>query len=138
MHEEIIFNETSINAKFHHIGIACLNIDETFNKIKFLLPKKIKQSEIIYDQNMKCFLQLISINNSNYIELISGDIVQGYIKRNINIYHTCFIVRSIEEAIKDNNSFIPITKPVKAKLFDEKIVQFFHTPIGMIELLQST
>lgn len=138
MYKEIMFNEASIEAKFHHIGIACLNINETLNKIKFLLPKKIKQTEVIYDPNMKCYLQLISINENNYIELISGDIVQGYLKRSMNLYHTCFKVKSIEEAIKDNKSFIPITKPLKAKLFDEKIVQFFHTPIGMIELLQST
>ena len=117
----------------------------TLNKVFQLLIKsfdKIFQieeiSNMVYDEKQKANLCMIKTKNNINIELISGDIVENLLKKGINYYHTCYMVKNIEEKIKElqNSNCVLISNPKEAILFENKKVAFLYTPFGMIELLE--
>lgn len=117
----------------------------TLNKVFQLLIKsfdKIFQieeiSNMVYDEKQKANLCMIKTKNNISIELISGDIVENLLKKGINYYHTCYMVKNIEEKIKElqNSNCVLISNPKEAILFENKKVAFLYTPFGMIELLE--
>lgn len=134
-----IFNSIHIGAKFHHIGIACEKIEDTHKAIQFLLPQNYLCSKVVYDPNLKANLQLISSTDNTFFELVSGEMVKSFIKRNITLYHLCFEVNSIKEARQSipKRDLIAITNPTPALLFNNRFVQFFNTPFGLVELLET-
>lgn len=131
-------NNENFGASFHHIGVACKNINETFVNLKILLPINIQFSEIIYDSKLKANLQLIRLGDHYFMELVSGKIVENILKKNMFLYHTCFEVNNIFEFGKKlrQKKFIPLMSPTPADLFDGRLVQFFQSPMGIVEILQ--
>ena len=131
-------NESYLGAQFHHNGIACENIEKTFSLLKIFLPKEIEYSDNIFDSKLNAELKLIKLNKECFIELVSGKVVEGFIKKKIFIYHNCFEVEKLsdfsENLLKLN--FIPITKPTPADLLGGRLVQFFHTQFGVMEILE--
>lgn len=120
--------------RFHHIGIATKNIDKT---LKWVIDTYdvIEVSEKVYDPNQNAYLVMIKTKDIN-IELVSGEVVEKFIAKNITYYHICYEVIDIEKAIKEfKNSFV-ISKPKKAILFNNRKVAFLLTPIGIVELLE--
>ena len=68
--------------KFHHIGIATENIDESISKIKkFFDIANI--SEIVYDANQDANLCMVTMNDGMKIELITGKVVENILKKRI-------------------------------------------------------
>jgi methylmalonyl-CoA/ethylmalonyl-CoA epimerase len=122
--------------KFHHIGIATKNIDKTLDWVKnqFLV---LNVSKKVYDKNQDAYLQMIETEDIN-IELVSGNIVEKFIKKNITYYHICYEVESLEDAIRSFKKSIVVSKPTEAILFDNRRVAFLLTPIGIVELLEFT
>jgi len=120
--------------KFHHIGIATKDIDKTLNWVKKTF-KIISISKKIYDKNQNAYVQMIYTNDVN-IELVSGEVVNNFIKKNITYYHICYEVENIEKAIKNFSNSIVISPAKPAILFNNKNVAFLLTPIGIVELLQ--
>jgi hypothetical protein len=131
-------NDDYEQAKFHHLGIACNNIEETFSKIKIFLPNYIYYSNIIFDKKINAKLQLVKLNNSYFIELISGELVKNIIKKDILAYHSCFEVKNFNSFTTKliERRFMPITKATPADLFNGRLVQFFRTPMGLVEILE--
>lgn len=131
-------NNNYLGAQFHHNGIACENIEKTFSLLKIFLPKKIEYSDTIFDSKLNAELKLIKLNNKCFLELVAGKVVESFIKKKVFIYHNCFEVKKLsnfsENLVKLN--FIPITKPTPADLFEGRLVQFFHTPFGIMEILE--
>jgi len=122
---------------FHHIGVACKNIEQSISTIdKIFQIEEI--SNMVYDEKQKANLCMIKTKNNISIELISGDIVENLLKKGINYYHTCYMVKNIEEKIKElqNSNCVLISNPKEAILFENKKVAFLYTPFGMIELLE--
>jgi len=122
---------------FHHIGVACKNIEQSISIIdKIFQIEEI--SNMVYDEKQKANLCMIKTKNNINIELISGDIVENLLKKGINYYHTCYMVKNIEEKIKElqNSNCVLISNPKEAILFENKKVAFLYTPFGMIELLE--
>ncbi len=123
--------------EFHHIGIACENIEETLkfieavNKIHYL-------SEIVYDEKQDVYLCMVTIENNLKLELISGGKVEGFVKKKIILYHICYEVDDIKGAIDSllKNGATIISEPREAILFDNKKVAFLITPLGIVELLE--
>ena len=65
--------------------------------------------------------------------------VSSLIKKGITLYHYCYEVDDLNAKIieyKKNGGFI-IVKPTPALLFENRLVSFINTPIGIIELLSS-
>ena len=132
-------NSSFLSSKFHHIGIACKNIEKTFNDISIFLPNEFEFSDIIFDEKLNAYLQLISIGNQAHIELVSGEIVENFLKKDTILYHTCFEVGNIKKYSEslESKGFVPITKLMPADLFEGRLIQFFRTPLGLTEILES-
>ena len=135
----ITSNSSFLNAKFHHVGIACKDIERTFHDLQLFLPSEFKCTDVIYDKTIKASLQLISIGNQAHIELVSGEVIQNFLKKNIRLYHTCFEVSDIEifSATLKSKGYISVTKLTPAKLFEGRLIQFFMTPLGLTEILEA-
>jgi len=119
---------------FHHIGVACKDIEQSISTIdKIFQIEEI--SNMVYDEKQKANLCMIKTKNNISIELISGDIVENLLKKGINYYHTCYMVKNIEEKIKElqYSNCVLISNPKEAILFENKKVAFLYTPFGMIE-----
>ena len=122
--------------KLHHLGIATKNIQKTelFVKNTHDLKNSIGP---IWDKNLNANLKLLEINNGVSIELVEGPIVSSFVKKNINLYHFCYEVEDINFKVNEfiNNGGFIIVKPTPALLFENRLVTFISTPIGIIELL---
>ena len=120
--------------KFHHIGIATKNIEKTLEWVSEHF-QIINISDKVYDANQDAYVQMIETIDVN-IELVSGNIVEKLIKKNITYYHICYEVDNLQEAMASFKKSIVISNPTKAILFDNRKVAFLSTPIGIVELLE--
>ena len=122
--------------KLHHLGIATKNIKKTelFVKKTHDLKNSIGP---IWDKNLNANLQFLEINNGVSIELVEGPIVRSFVKKNINLYHFCYEVEDINLKVNQfiNKGGFMIVKPTPALLFENRLVTFISTPIGIIEFL---
>lgn len=121
--------------KFHHIGVATKNIDKTLAWLRnqFVV---LSVSDKVYDGKQDAYLQMVETEDVN-IELVSGNIVEKFIKKNITYYHVCYEVDKLEETIRNFKNSIVISKPTETILFNNRRVAFLITPIGIVELLES-
>jgi methylmalonyl-CoA/ethylmalonyl-CoA epimerase len=123
---------------FHHIGIATKDIDETLVYIKKVYKNIDTISEIIYDKLQDASLCMVTLKDGINIELVSGNQVNGYTKKRISLYHTCWEVDNINEAIErqvDSGAFL-VSEPKEAILFNNRRVAFVYSDIGLVELLE--
>lgn len=124
--------------KFHHIGIATVDIEKTLNKIKKYF-EVVEVSEIVYDPKQEANLCMITLNDGIKIELINGKVVQNILKKRQYLYHTCYSVENIEKTIKklteEDEAFL-VSEPKQAVLFNNKKVAFLMWDLGLIELLE--
>lgn len=123
--------------RFHHIGIATKDIDETLISLKKYLDIK-EVSNVIYDKNQGASLCMITLNDDSKFELVSGDIVENFLKKHQYLYHTCYTVSNIDETIISliKDGAILVKEPKNAILFGNKKVAFLMWKIGLIELLE--
>ncbi|SHN33193.1 VOC family protein [Mucilaginibacter sp. OK098] len=124
--------------KFHHIGVACKNIDEEIVNIS-KIHTIVKQSPKVFDEQQNAELVLLTLADGTNIELISGKQVETFLKKNITYYHICFEVDDINteiERLVNENAFV-ISPPKPALLFQNRLVAFLNVSYGMIELLNS-
>lgn len=125
--------------RFHHIGIACRDISETLEFInKSFAIEDV--SEIIFDEIQNVELCLVTVTDGPHIELVAGKTVEKFLTKKQFLYHTCWQVNDIEQAIEKlyENGAMLISAPQQAILFDNKRVAFLFSDIGIIELLEET
>ena len=124
--------------KFHHIGIAT---DNPKNAEKFIRSthKVLNKEGPIFDENLNATLSIFNLEEGASLELVEGIAVQGILKKRVNIYHFCYEVESINMKLKSfqESGGRTIIDPTPAKLFDNRLVAFVLTPLGIIELLNS-
>lgn len=127
--------------RFHHIGVACRDIDETK---PFYLGIGYEASETIVDpiQNIKiCFLSKPSIP---LIELLAPVDEKSPINRTLDAsgvtpYHICYEVDDINAAIKElrEQRFVRVSKPQPACAIGNRQVCFLYKKeVGLIELVE--
>lgn len=123
--------------RLHHLGIACTDIRETIQQIRNLFPI-IDHTNIVHDPEQGVDLCLVFLNNSPPLELIAGPVVNNFVRKGILLYHTCWEVPSLEDAISrlSESGCKLISPPKKATLFDSRRVAFLTSPVGLIELLE--
>jgi methylmalonyl-CoA/ethylmalonyl-CoA epimerase len=124
--------------KFHHIGIACKNIDEEIANIS-KIHTIAKQTEKVFDAQQNAELLLLTLADGTNIELIAGKQVETFVKKNITYYHICFevddILTEIDRLVAEGALLIASPKP--AVLFGNRLVAFLNVSYGLIELLNS-
>jgi methylmalonyl-CoA/ethylmalonyl-CoA epimerase len=122
--------------KFHHVGIACRDIEEEIQHIS-AIHEIVAKSPVVADEGQNAELVLLTLSDGTNLELISGKQVEGLLKKNITYYHLCFEVEDIRAEIdrleKQNAKLLSPPKP--APLFDNREVAFLHVSYGIIELL---
>ncbi len=124
--------------KLHHLGIATKSLEKAKDFV-CSTHTVIREIGPIWDPNLKANLLMLVVNEGISIELVSGQVVNSLVKKNISLYHYCYEVENINNKIelfkKEGGS--QIIKPTPAKLFNGRLVSFIYTPIGLIELLNN-
>lgn len=121
--------------KFHHIGIATKDLKTSLEFVKKNFDI-VSISEEIFDKQQNATLQMIATRDLN-IELVSGAVVEKMILSKITYYHICYEVENIDEAIKQFKDAILVSSPKPAILFNNRLVAFLMTPLGLVELLNA-
>lgn len=127
--------------KFHHLGIAVHNIDETAN---YYVESGYEKSEPIYDniQNVKiCFLKKKGMPTLELIAPVNENspINQTLNKMGVTPYHCCYSVNDLDNAVKrlKTKKYIVLAKPVEAcALGGKRICFLFNNNVGLIELVE--
>jgi methylmalonyl-CoA/ethylmalonyl-CoA epimerase len=124
--------------KFHHIGIACKNIDDEIANIANI-NKVIAKSPTVFDEEQNSELALVTLADGTHIEFISGKQVESLVTKNISYYHLCFEVDDIDSEIvrlTEEGAFL-ISGPKPTILFNGRKAAFLIVSYGIIELLNS-
>ena len=123
---------------YHHLGIACKDIEKCLEFIKASMDVK-EHTDITFDEHQDAHVCLVILENGSKIELISGKVVENIISKGISYYHTCYLVKDINESIeflrKECGAMV-VSPPKPGKLYDNKLAAFLYTSIGIIELLE--
>ena len=124
--------------QFHHIGIACADIDSALSSLSSLY-EVTHHTPVIYDCLQDAQLCLITTNNGLTFELVSGGHAAGFVKKHMAYYHICYTVADLDSAIEQLTAggamlFVP---PKPAILFESRRVAFLMTNVGMMELLEA-
>lgn len=126
---------------FDHIGYATPSIEKT---AQYYLNAGYVMSDIVYDPVQNVNISFLSKSEMPLIELLEpvdsySPIVKTIEKSGVTPYHVCYRVFDIEDSIKQLKvlKFIPLSKPVKAIAFDNRMICFlFNKDVGLIELLE--
>ena len=124
--------------KFHHIGIATENIEDTIKYLKELFTIK-EISETVYDKNQDANLCMIILEDGTNLELVSGNVVEKIVKKRQFLYHTCYETEYINkeiEKLQKLDGFL-VSEPKEAILFKNKKVAFLMTNLGLMELVEA-
>lgn len=130
--------------KLHHVGIVVDDIESGIQRYRAMFGF-VPVTKVVKDQVQKVSVVLLSDPEkvSVPIELIApltdDSPVSKILKGNMRLYHLCFLVEDLEEALKNfrSNEAIIISGPVPADLFDGKRIAFVYTPDKfVVELLE--
>lgn len=122
--------------KFHHVGIACRDIDEEIANLR-KIHAVIESTPVVFDQEQNASLVMLTLPDGTNLELIAGKQVENLVKKNIAYYHICFEVDNIDleiERLLQEGAFL-ISPPKPAVLFNHRKVAFLKVSYGLIELL---
>lgn len=127
--------------KFHHIGVAVHNINNT---AAYYIVAGYEKTEIVTDiiQNIKiCFLSKAGMPLIELLEPVNdkSPVCTTLSKVGVSPYHICYSVQDIEMAILDLKKikFIPLSQPVGAvALGRNRICFLYNKEVGLIELLE--
>ena len=130
--------------KLHHVGIVVEDIEAGIQRYKAMFGF-VSVTEVVDDPVQKVSVVLLSGPEADSIpvELIApltdDSPVSKILQGNMRLYHLCFVVDDIEEALKNfrSNGAIIISGPVPADLFEGKRIAFVYTPDKyVVELLE--
>lgn len=122
---------------FHHIGIATENILQMLEH----LYKHFEVVEVagpVFDRKQNGTVCMATLQDGTRLELVSGEVVKGLLKKRRYLYHSCFLVRDMEEKVKglEEDGYRLISEPKEAILFQGRKVCFLSGEMGMVELLE--
>ncbi len=123
--------------KFHHIGIACKNIQLELQRLK-RLHRVLFVSETVFDELQQAELCMVEVEDGLRLELIAGPVVESYLQKKMSYYHVCYetgdLVGRLQEMTAAGAMLVSAPKP--ARLFAGRRVAFLLASYGLIELLE--
>jgi len=124
--------------RFHHIGIACSDIDRKNKEIRELYSIK-EETPVVHDENQQACVCMLTLLSGINLELVSGGPVDNLLKKEFSYYHICFEVEDLEKAISnfEKKGAILVSPPKPAILFKGKKVAFLYTTTGLVEFLEA-
>lgn len=125
---------------FHHVGVACENIDATAAKYEEL---GYKRGETILDSLQNVNICFLTHPKMPCVELLApvdenSPVVQILKRNGTTPYHFCYTVDDIEVAIKEfrKDRYMVVSKPKQAcAIGDVRVAFMFHKDMGLIELV---
>ncbi|MFI4962470.1 MAG: SDR family NAD(P)-dependent oxidoreductase, partial [Legionellales bacterium] len=138
----------------NHCGCACANIETTIPKLVKLCDI-IKVGPVYFDPLQNARVCLLDSADGYCIELVEGDMVRDVLKskptrykdlpvdalfeQGMVAYHLCFEVSDIKQALQvfSNHGATLVSEPKPAILFNNRLVAFIQTELGLIELLEN-
>ena len=123
--------------KLHHIGIAAENMEDMIAYVQAMFPVK-KISDTVFDEKQNGTLCMITLEDDSKIELITGPVVAGRVKKRQFLYHTCYETEDLNKSMADfiEKGAVVISEPKEAVLFQLRKVAFLMTDLGIVELLE--
>lgn len=129
------------NMKFHHIGIACYDIE--VSKI-FYENMGYKASDRIIDPIQDIEICFLHKNGQPLIELLAPLDENSPVNRTLSAngvspYHICYSVSDITLSIKQlrREKFVQVGREAKACAMNDALVCFlFRKDVGLIELVE--
>ena len=127
---------------FHHIGIACRDIEKTK---AFYLQQGYTATPTVEDPLQHVRISFLDKDGGPRLELLEpiGDqspVARTLATSGVTPYHICYEVPDLEEAIATLRSqrFLLVNGPVPACALDNRRIAFlFQKNTGLIELLES-
>jgi methylmalonyl-CoA/ethylmalonyl-CoA epimerase len=122
--------------RFHHIGIACRDIEEEILHV-YKIHEVVKRTPVVFDQEQNATLALLTLADGAQLELIAGQPVENLVRKHITYYHLCFEVADLPAEIERllEQGALLISPPKPAVLFENREVAFLNVSYGIIELL---
>ncbi len=122
---------------FHHIGIACADIEEMKQYIEYLYGTA-HVSDKVYDELQEAELCMVTLKDGTKVELVSGKPVEKLVKKRQFLYHICYSTEDIDKKIEEFESMGAkmVSEPKPAVLFHGRKVAFLMTRLGLTELLE--
>lgn len=128
--------------RFHHIGIACRNIDKTKG---FYLSMGYEAAMVVDDpvQHVRvCFLEKEGAPRLELLEPLddTNPVARTLATVGVTPYHTCYEVQDIEAAITElrRERFLTVSGPVPACAMGNRRIAFmFKKDNGLLELVEA-
>ena len=123
--------------KFHHLGIACRNLNEAKAWVRATHPI-VEEVGPVADQLQDASFITLRTQDGLLIELIAGGQVANISKKGISLYHICYEVSDLDKSIGDfvAQGALVISSPKPSTLFHGRRIVFLNTLLGIIELLE--
>jgi catechol 2,3-dioxygenase-like lactoylglutathione lyase family enzyme len=124
--------------RLHHVGIACLDLADARASLQ-AMGLGVPQGEPVMDEARGVLLQLLRAPDGVLLELVQGPSVEALAKKGQVLYHSCWEVDSLAQASQAlvAGGARPLGEPAPAPLFQGRLVAFFATPAGIVELLEA-
>lgn len=127
--------------RFHHIGFAVEDVEAEIIKYKAMGGRNFSRVYEDFVQNVKIvFFDFGGITYELVAPLGEPSPVDGFLKKNIRMYHVCFEVCCLEEEISEfeKSGGLLILPPTKAVALQDRRVSFVLALNGdLIELLEA-
>jgi catechol 2,3-dioxygenase-like lactoylglutathione lyase family enzyme len=123
---------------FHHIGIACADIEATASFVRKAFHVA-SDSGTIHDPIQNADLRIFNEGRPGAIELVSGPMVEKVVRK-MSYYHVCYTTPDIERTIADAKAVgaMQAGPVVPAVLFGGRRIVFMYTDIGLVEFLEES
>lgn len=126
---------------FHHVGIACHDIEATKS---FYLAQGFVAGETIKDPLQNVLICFLEKPGMPCLELLAPVDESSPVNRTLSAsgvtpYHICYSTENIEDTIKElkQQHFVRVSKPLPACAIGDKRVCFlYNKDVGLIELVE--
>ena len=127
---------------FHHIGIACRDIDKT---VQFYLQQGYAATPAVEDLLQHVRISFLEKDGAPRLELLepiddSSPVARTLAATGVSPYHICYEVQNLEEAIASlrQQRFLLVNGPVPACAMGNRRIAFlFQKNTGLVELVET-
>ncbi len=130
----------SLNASFHHLGLACRDLDA---EARAWLDLGYHAEAPDFEDPIQRVRGRFLAGPGPRLELLAGcssdSPIEGLVRRNIKIYHQAWEVPRFDDAVAKlrNAKYRLVTSPAPAVAFEGRRIVFFFMPnMNLIELIE--
>lgn len=127
--------------KFHHLGVAVFDIDDT---AEYYVEAGYEKGNKVFDPIQNVYICFLTKEGMPTVELLapkdeSSPVCKILEKNGVSPYHSCYEVNDLDKTISDmkRQKYILVRKPESAiALGNRRVCFLFNKNVGLIELLE--